>query len=138
MKLLLSLSLAILILTPLAFSSASLIKHSLAQDAPDEHTNQPDEQMNQPGNVVTIPNPLGSDADTIPDLLQKIIKWMTEIATPIAVAMILYGAFQMIFAGGNETKYKDGLKTIQYTVIGYAIILVGWGFASLITSILTP
>jgi hypothetical protein len=70
-------------------------------------------------------------------LLKSIVDWLIKIATSIAVGMILIGAFQMLFSGGNEEKFKLGRKTILYTAIGYAIILIGWGLTSIIRDFLS-
>jgi hypothetical protein len=81
-------------------------------------------------------NPLG-ETNSITDLLKKIVDWMAVIATPIATGMIIFGAFQMLFAGGSPEKFTAGKRTILYTVVGYAIILIGWGFTSIITELLS-
>ena len=70
------------------------------------------------------PNCARSDAE---GLLNSIVNWLLIIATPIAVGMILIGAFQMIFAGGDPEIFKNGKMTILYTAIGYGIILIGEG-----------
>lgn len=82
-------------------------------------------------------NPLGDDNSTVEGLLNSIIDWLLIIATPIAVGMVLVGAFQMIFAGGDEEKFKLGKRTILYTAIGYAIILVGRGITLVIQDLLS-
>jgi hypothetical protein len=95
------------------------------------------------GNDVSLLNPLCASGDpncqngTVAGLVQSIVNWLFIIATPIAVGMILIGAFQMIFAGGNEERFATGKKTILYTVIGYAIIFIGWGITSIIQSLLS-
>ncbi len=81
-----------------------------------------------------LTNPLG--ASTFEDLLKNIVDWLITIATPIAVGMMLIGAFQMIFAGGNPERFATGKKTILYTAIGYAIIVIGWGMVSIIRDVL--
>ncbi len=92
---------------------------------------------------VTLLNPLCTSGSancqngTVEGLLQSIVKWLFVIATPIAVGMILIGAFQMLLSGGNEDKFSTGKKTILYAVIGYAIILIGWGITSIIQSLLS-
>ncbi|MEK7629941.1 MAG: pilin [Patescibacteria group bacterium] len=78
-------------------------------------------------------NPLG-DTNDISDLIHKIVNWLVTLSAPIAVGMIVWGAFQMIFAAGDPEKFKTGKKTILYTLIGYAIILIGWGITSIITN----
>ncbi len=60
------------------------------------------------GNTNTLLNPLcptndpSCDRSDVEGLLNSIVDWLLRIATPIAVGMILIGAFQMVFAGGNE------------------------------------
>lgn len=80
-------------------------------------------------------NPLGSD--NIVTLLNKILQdVVTYIAPPIVAIMVLVGGFQILFAGGDEEKFKTGKKTIYYAVIGYAILLVALGITSIIEGIL--
>jgi hypothetical protein len=95
------------------------------------------------GNNVSLLNPLCTSGSancqnsTAEGLLQSIVKQLFVIATPIAVGMILIGAFQMLLSGGNEDKFTTGKKTVLYAVIGYAIILIGWGITSIIQSLLS-
>ncbi|MGC9602858.1 MAG: pilin [Minisyncoccia bacterium] len=70
-------------------------------------------------------------------LLHSIVDWLIRIGTPIAVGMLIIGAFQMMFSGGNEDMIKRGRRTILYTAIGYAIILIGWGLTSIIQDFLS-
>lgn len=79
-----------------------------------------------------ICNPLGTTSD-ISTLLTNIINWLIAIASPIATAMIVYGAFQMLTSGGEPEKFNKGKTTILYTAIGYAIVFIGWGITSIIT-----
>lgn len=83
-----------------------------------------------------LPNPLGESTTTITDLIKKIVEWIRDIAAPIATAMVLIGAFQMIFSNGNAESFQKGQKTILFTVIGYAIIWIGWGIVTIIQGIL--
>ncbi|MCL4404316.1 pilin [Patescibacteria group bacterium] len=99
------------------------------------------EQSNTSG--VQLLNPLCTSGSsncqnsTVEGLLKTIVNWLFVIATPIAVGMILIGAFQMLFSGGNEDKFAIGKRTVLYAVIGYAIILIGWGITSIIQSLLS-
>lgn len=86
--------------------------------------------------TISLPNPL-TGADTFTGLLHKIVTWMIEIGAPIATLMIIVGAFQMVFAAGDPDKFATGRKTILYTVIGYGIILIGWGFVTIIQDVLS-
>ncbi len=95
------------------------------------------------GNTNTLLNPLcptndpSCDRSDVEGLLNSIVDWLLRIATPIAVGMILIGAFQMVFAGGNEERFKLGKKTVLYTAIGYAIILIGRGITLVIQDFLS-
>jgi len=84
-----------------------------------------------PGASIELPDPLGGG--TIIDLLRKIVDWLQKIANPIAAIMIIYGAYQILFAGGEAEKVKTGRNTIIYAAVGYGIILIGWGLTSIIS-----
>lgn len=94
-------------------------------------------------NQPTLINPLCPQSDPncsnsdVEGLLRSIVNWLMTIGTPIAVGMLIIGAFQMMFSGGNEEMIKRGRKTILYTAIGYAIILIGWGLTSIIQDFLS-
>ncbi|MFH1161726.1 MAG: pilin [Candidatus Jorgensenbacteria bacterium] len=89
-----------------------------------------------PAGRICLPNPLGTTA-TVETLARRIVDWLVLVAAPIAAVMIIYGAFQMLFAGGNPEKFGTGRKTILYAVVGYGIIFVGWGLVSIIEKLLT-
>ena len=84
---------------------------------------------------ITLQNPAGSD--TIAELIHNITSGLVTIATPIVAIMVLIGAFQILFAAGDPEKFKLGKKTILYTIIGYAIILVASGITSIIKNLLS-
>lgn len=77
-----------------------------------------------PGNIfsLTEENPLCTTS--VIDLLNTILRSLTFVAIPIAVLMIIVGAFQMMSAGGDPEKFKTGRKTILYAAIGFAILLI--------------
>ena len=90
------------------------------------------------GTTITIPNPLcgGSPNCDLIDILEKISVYLLVIAAPIVAIMIIYGAFQILTAGGDPTKAKTGGKTILYAAIGYGVILISWGVISLVKELL--
>ncbi|GEM_PF-1846134 len=57
------------------------------------------------------------------DLINAILRSLTFVAIPIAVLMIIVGAFQMLSAGGDVEKFSTGKKTILYAAIGFAVFL---------------
>jgi hypothetical protein len=89
-----------------------------------------------PPGKVCLPNPLGTTA-TAETLIERIVDWLIVIAAPIAAVMIIYGAFQMLFAGGETEKFTNGRRTILYAVVGYGIIFIGRGIISIIKLLLT-
>ncbi len=87
-------------------------------------------------NDFKLPNPLGDDTTSLADLLERIFEYLFKIAVPITAIMVLIGAFQLMFAGGNEEKVKTGKKTILYAVVGFAIVLLADGITAVMKEIL--
>jgi len=83
---------------------------------------------------LTLPNPLS--CEDLRCVIEKIISKLVELAIPIVVIMVLIGGFQIMTAGGNEEKIKQGKSTIWWAVIGYAIILLADGLVLIIKSVL--
>jgi hypothetical protein len=83
---------------------------------------------------ISLPNPLGSQ--TIAAVLQNVITFLQYIGAPIAVIMVLVGAFQMITSAGNPEQYGKGRETLIWAAVGFAIVLLAGGIATLISNIL--
>ncbi len=94
-----------------------------------------DDEFATEGTIKLI-NPLGTDS-TIGDVIKNVLGGLQLIAIPIVAVMILVGGFQIMFAGGDPEKFKTGKKTILYTVVGYAIILIASGISFIIQEILS-
>lgn len=87
------------------------------------------------GNMsICLTNPLGSETNSISDLLGKIITYLYQIAGPILGIFVIIGGFQMLTAQDNETKFAKGKKTITYAAIGFAVILIADGVNIIIKS----
>ncbi len=86
------------------------------------------------GAQIKLENPLKTD-DPIA-LLSSIIEWLVVAGAPIAVVMIIYGAFQIMTAQGNTETFATGRKTIVYALVGYGIIICAWGIVAVIQSVL--
>jgi hypothetical protein len=69
---------------------------------------------------------------TFPELLEAVVGYLVIIAVPLATIAIIYGAFQMLTAGGNMEKFQTAKKTIAYAVVGLVIVFVGWGIAQIL------
>lgn len=89
------------------------------------------------GKTIKLKNYLGGES-TIAGVLDNIIDGIRDfIAPPIVAIMVIYGAFQMLFAAGDPENFKTGRKTILYAVVGYAIILIASGISKIIEDLLT-
>jgi hypothetical protein len=88
------------------------------------------------GTIGNLPNPTG--VRTLEDLLNKISGYLYKISIPLVTIMVIIGAIQLLFAGGNPEKVTTGKRTILYAVIGFAIIFLAGGLTSVIADLLSP
>lgn len=56
----------------------------------------------------------------------NILKFLFIIAIPIAVGMIVFGAFQMVISGGSPEKVKQGKDTMVKAIIGLVVVLASF------------
>lgn len=84
--------------------------------------------------VGELPNPL--KIESIEGLIDRVMTALYFIIPPIAVLMVIIGAFQILTAAGSEEKFKTGKRTITYAVIGIAIFLLADLVIGLITELL--
>lgn len=89
-------------------------------------------------NVATphdLPNPLG--ISSLNDLAEKVISALTQLAVPVVIAMVLWGAFLIATSGGNPERLKKGGKTIMWAAVGFGILLLASGVVQIINSLFT-
>jgi hypothetical protein len=84
--------------------------------------------------ILELVNPLGSR--NIIDIINNILNYLIYISVPILALMILWGGFQILMARDNLEQVKRGRQTIQWAVIGFAIILISKGVALILLTIL--
>lgn len=70
-------------------------------------------------------------------VVQNITTLLFELAIPIAVAAIVWGAIVFMTAAGSEERAKKGREIITSAVIGLAIALTAWIIVNIILHILT-
>ncbi len=87
--------------------------------------------------ALEIPNPLGSGASTIPQLIDKIATWLLEIGSIIAVIIVIWAAFLFMTSGGNQQKVTTARQTLWYAIIGLTVLLLAKGVTSLIQNFLS-
>ena len=68
---------------------------------------------------------------------QNIIIFLTKVAIPLAVAMIVWGAIIFMTAAGSEDRVKKGKDTITKAVIGLIIVLAAWTIVNVTLHTLT-
>lgn len=96
----------------------------------------PGEFSDCPPGTVCLPNPLGTGT-TFTTLLDRVLTFLLEAGGIITTIMIIIGAFQMLFAGGDPEKVITGRRTIIYTAVAYGILVVAKGISLVIKDILT-
>jgi len=57
---------------------------------------------------------------------QNIIQFLFEMAIPIAVAMIAYGAIRMMISAGSEERVRSARHIMTSAVVGLVIALSAW------------
>ncbi len=75
-----------------------------------------------PGAGGGLQNPL-KDINSLPDLLNAILKAVVELGSIILVVAIVYVGFKFVVAQGNEEKIKEARGALVWTVIGGLILL---------------
>jgi Type IV secretion system pilin len=86
---------------------------------------------------VTLCDPLGTNCQYGGESFQSIatsvagfIFW--DIASPLAVIMVLVGAFQLITSSGSPEKVSKGRKTILWAAIGFLLAILAGGIVNII------
>ena len=85
--------------------------------------------------LAQIQNPLG--VSTFEDLIANVTKWLTRIATPIGVIVIVYAGAKFLMARGDTSKIQEAKHILWYTIIGLAIVFAASGLVSLVRSIIS-
>ena len=55
-------------------------------------------------------------------ILDDLIDWSVGLGLAIAALIIIYAAYQMLFAGGNTEQFTQGRKTIVYAIAGVFVL----------------
>ncbi len=72
------------------------------------------------------------------DLIACVIKYFVWYIAPlIVVIMVLWGAFQILTAGGEPENFANGRKTIVYAIIGYVLVIIAAGLVAIVQFSLT-
>jgi Type IV secretion system pilin len=79
---------------------------------------------------------LGNQAGTPGDVIAGIIVTFLSLITIIAVGYVLWAGFQILTAGGEEEKVKNGRKTIINVVIGIVVMWLAYWIVKLVLNAL--
>ncbi len=88
----------------------------------------------------TFTNPLTSKPGTsgdkgLSDMIDGLLGFIFGVAIIVCPILILWGAFNIATAGGEQEKTKQGKKIITYAVAGLIIIALSGVFKSIIYDI---
>lgn len=72
----------------------------------------------------------------IPLVIIYFIDILTKVAGSIAVIMIMYGGFQLLFAGATEDK-QAAKTTLKWAVIGLVVTFLAWVIVNFVQTQLT-
>lgn len=81
------------------------------------------------------PDVAGADqfqGDKLISTIRRAINWVLGILSFIALALCLWGGFQMMTSGGDSKKYESGLNLLKWAAIGLAVIAVSRLIVSLV------
>ena len=70
--------------------------------------------------------------DNLIKTIKTAINWVLGILSFIALALCLWGGFQMMVSGGDSKKYENWLNLLKWAAIGLAVIAVSRLVVSLI------
>ncbi len=89
-------------------------------------------------NGICIPqtNTGWNNADTLPTLLQKIIKMLLQFAGAIAVVFIILGGFWYITSAGNGEQAEKGKNTLVNAVIGLVVVILSYTIVAVVAGTL--
>lgn len=118
MKIIYKKSFIALLLSVFIFSGAV----SLFAQEEIETPSEPTPSVSEP---VRLENPLGT-IDTLPGLVEGLLRIVLTIATPIVALAIIYAGFLFITAQGNPTKLQTARQTLMYVLIGAGILLAAY------------
>ncbi|MBI4158306.1 MAG: hypothetical protein HY505_01640 [Candidatus Yanofskybacteria bacterium] len=75
-------------------------------------------------------------ANNLLELIDVLATWLFNLSIPIVVVMIVYAGVMFLTSRGEPARVTKARQILLYAVVGFAIILIGKGFITLIESIL--
>ncbi len=82
------------------------------------------------GVVIKLENPLGSNTNSLPELVQKILEIALKVGVPLIALAIIYTGYLFIAAQGNPEKLQKAKQSLIWVVIGSGILLGAYVIAN--------
>jgi len=82
------------------------------------------------GVAATVPNPL--KVKTVSAVFKAVFKMVAEIGAVALAIMIIYTGFLFVLAQGNETELQKAKSSLQWVLIGGALVLGAWALSEAI------
>ena len=82
--------------------------------------------------AVSLPNPLGSNVTTVPQLINRVIIAILGIIGALALLMFVWGGLLWMTSGGNSDRIKKGRDTLVWASIGLLIIFASYSLVNTI------
>jgi len=86
----------------------------------------------------TIINPLSMSGSSVADIVDAVVDLLLKIGAAIAALMYIWAGFQFLTAGGDEKKISTAKKTLVWTTIGIAVLVLSKGIILSVETLLTP
>jgi hypothetical protein len=84
--------------------------------------------------TISLENPL--TYDTIDELIEAVINFITMVAFAIAPIIFIWGGMKFYFAGGDPNKVKEATALIKWAVVGLTIVIVANGIIYVIQDVI--
>jgi Type IV secretion system pilin len=94
------------------------------------------------GQPISLLDPLGcakgsSGGSCFTQIAGNVIQFLITIGAALMAILVIIGGIQMMTAAGDPEKFGKGKKTLLYAVVGFVVLLISQGIASLLKNILT-
>lgn len=81
-----------------------------------------------------LPQQILNQSPTITGTILGLLQIFLSIVGIIAVAMIVYGGFRYVTAGGSDEVTKSAKKTITNSIIGLVVIILSYVIVRIVTN----
>jgi glucose uptake protein GlcU len=71
------------------------------------------------------------------NIILDVARLLTFVTGSVAVLFIVIAAFKMLTSAGDQKKYEDGIKTVQYAVIGLVLSVLAYGIVAVLVTFLS-